>query len=75
MTINFKRGTNVVKIEDLKAGECFKVDNYSVYLMTDTLDMDLINKPNAVNLLTGCIKAFPWKKEVEKVECEVVVNG
>lgn len=75
MTINYHRNTNSVSIGDMKPGECFKTDNYSVFLVTNAMADGNLTGIKAVNLLTGIIAEFSTEFIVERVDAEVEVNG
>lgn len=73
MTITFKRNNKTKKASDIKQGECFKIDNYSVYIACGVSNTE-INAVACVNLLTGVPYTIANDKEVEPCECEVVVK-
>ena len=72
MTVDFSK--KHCPISEIRRGECFKVNNYTVFLMTDTQADSTLTGKKAVNLLTGGLTEFSDDYIVERVHCEVVVG-
>lgn len=72
MTINFTN--RKVKVGDLRQGECFKINNYSVYMVTNTMATETLTGVKCVNLLTGSVVDFSYEYPVERVDAEITVK-
>lgn len=72
MTINF--ASRKVRVSELKQGECFKINNYSVYMVTNTMATETLTGVKCVNLLTGSLVDFSVEYPVERVDAEITVK-